>query len=36
MLVTLFGWVDATYQRVEVLVTDPCGRQGLISTSNFQ
>jgi hypothetical protein len=36
MLVTVFEWVDASYQRVEVLVTDPCGRQGLIATSNVQ
>lgn len=35
MLVTVFEWVDASYQRVELLVTDPCGRQGSIATSNF-
>jgi hypothetical protein len=35
MLVTVFGWVDAAEQRVELLVTDPCGRQGLVSTSSY-
>lgn len=35
MLVTLFDWVDAAHQRIELLVTDPCGRQGSVSTSNF-
>jgi hypothetical protein len=35
MLVTVFGYVDAAYQRVEMTVTDPCGRQGVVSTSSF-
>ncbi|HVH98265.1 MAG TPA: hypothetical protein VM869_06135 [Enhygromyxa sp.] len=35
MLVTVFGWVSASYQRVEMLVTDPCGRQGLVTASNY-
>jgi len=34
MLVTLFDWIDADRKRIEVWVTDPCGRQGygLIAT----
>jgi hypothetical protein len=33
MLVTIFGWVDASERRIEMLVTDPCGRQGFVTTS---
>jgi hypothetical protein len=35
MLVTVFDWVDASHRRIEMLVTDPCGRQGYVSTSTF-
>lgn len=31
MLVTVFGWVDAQQRRLEMLVTDPCGRQGIVT-----
>ncbi|HLT35457.1 MAG TPA: hypothetical protein VK034_04205 [Enhygromyxa sp.] len=31
MLVTVFDWVGTTEQRIEMLVTDPCGRQGLVT-----
>lgn len=34
MLVTVFDWVGAPEQRIEMLVTDPCGRQGLVTTSS--
>ncbi len=34
MLVTVYNWVGANEQRIEMLVTDPCGRQGVISTSS--
>lgn len=30
MLVTVFGWVTTPNRRVEMLVTDPCGRQGYV------
>ncbi|MFO7567599.1 MAG: hypothetical protein R6X02_33455 [Enhygromyxa sp.] len=36
MLVTIYGWVGATERRIEMLVTDPCGRQGFVATSSFE
>lgn len=30
MLVTVFGWVQSANQRVEMTVTDPCGRQAYV------
>jgi len=32
ILVTVFDWVGAKHQRVEMLVTDPCGRQGFATS----
>ncbi len=31
MLVTVFGWVTTENRRVEMLVTDPCGRQAFVT-----
>jgi hypothetical protein len=35
MLVTVFGYIDAAEQQVDMLVSDPCGRQGFVSTSSL-
>ena len=34
MRVTVFEWAFASERRVELLVSDPCGRQGVVSTSS--
>lgn len=34
MLVTVFAWIETDDRRIEMLVTDPCGRQGFVTTSN--
>jgi hypothetical protein len=35
LLVTLGNWSVATHRRVEMVVTDPCGRQGLAIASTW-
>jgi hypothetical protein len=35
MLVTLGDWGSATHRRVEMFVTDPCGRQGVAMATDF-
>jgi hypothetical protein len=35
MLITLENWGVAAYRRVEMVVTDPCGRQGLAVASDW-
>jgi hypothetical protein len=34
ILVTLGDWSIATHRRVEIVVTDPCGRQGYVSAED--